>query len=847
VEKLINSEAVYAVLELYSIKVPHAKSILFAETYLKIILLLACLRLKPSKNQKYLLKQKFPPDVITKTNIITDDILDHLENPTKNGQWLRRGMVVGNVQSGKTANYTGVVCKAADSGYKVIIILAGLLNSLRNQTQSRIDLGFIGKCSHLKKIIGVGNICNKRHPAFFTTSVSDFRKNTATSLGIEIGQLNETAVFVVKKNKNSLENLVDWLKHNNQHGLKDMPMLLIDDEADHASINTNSEDNNATAINSKIRELLKLFGRASYVGYTATPFANIFIDPDSTDEMLGDDLFPRDFILNLDAPSNYFGPDYIFSGISSAEKNIKIIDDNEDFIPVRHKKDDEVIEIPSSLKEAIACFVLVKTIRLLRGHVNKHHSMMINVSRFTRIQTIIKQHVFEFISQMRDSIICNYALSSQEAMQNSDINFLFKTWVEEYSNCGFVWNKIQSALKEAIATVEVIEVNSSSTAKPLDYDKVNYPDGRSIIAVGGLALSRGLTLEGLSVSYFLRNSKMYDTLMQMGRWFGYRDGYKDLCRIFLREEATSWYTHIAGVLAELRDEFKKMKIAGMTPSEFGLCVRSHPASLIVTARNKMRSSTTILRQVSLEGRLIETSILSDKEKALEANRELLRTTIESLKSNSDYYNETNTSGYTWKRVPFNIITEFVSNFANHHMSQLTSSLPVNDYIKHLANSGCDNWDVCLISPKKSLNSTSFGKIQVHHQKRTSRISDGAIWVNKGKRRVGYAIQEAAGLDKNIVDQTVMKFKNETEEKKTVSGSLYRQLRKDNPLLLLHIIDCYEKNGDDEELVQKGVAAYSISFPGSAGSHRPQKLVEYEVNTVWWKNEFEQEEEEIDYE
>ena len=240
--------------------------------------------------ERYKRSLNYAPNVIQSLDNITDQILDHLENPLKSGSWQRKGMVVGHVQSGKTANYIGLACKAADSGYKVIIILAGMLNTLRNQTQLRLDNGFLGINTQSKKATGVGLIDNKRRPAYFTTNIEDFKKNIANQVGVGLATLNEPALLVIKKNKSTLENLNDWLVHNNPHNLQEYPMLLIDDEADLASINTKKESEEATAINQGIRQLIRLFSRSSYVGYTATPFANVFIDPETDDDMLGDDL-----------------------------------------------------------------------------------------------------------------------------------------------------------------------------------------------------------------------------------------------------------------------------------------------------------------------------------------------------------------------------------------------------------------------------------------------------------------------------------------------------------------------------------------------------------------------------
>ena len=273
--------------------------------------------------RKMLGQKNFSAQVLAAFDSVTDTITGHLENPNKKGMWKRRGMVVGHVQSGKTANYTGLICKAADAGYKVIIVIAGIHNNLRNQTQIRIDEGFIGFDStkiltaapQQEKIVGVGKFDSSRRPNTFTNSYKDFNKATATSIGIPLVNLVEPAIFVIKKNVNTLKNILDWLKEHNakrESSSIDSPMLLIDDEADNASINIRKGIEEVSRINGQIRQLLAVFDKSCYVGYTATPFANIFIDPDTDDEMFGEDLFPRDFIVSLDPPDNYFGPKRVF-------------------------------------------------------------------------------------------------------------------------------------------------------------------------------------------------------------------------------------------------------------------------------------------------------------------------------------------------------------------------------------------------------------------------------------------------------------------------------------------------------------------------------------------------------
>lgn len=790
-----------------------------------------------TRYRKYLLTTKcFPPHVVRTLDDITDKIVDNLEDPEKEGAWARRGMVVGHVQSGKTANYTGLVCKAADAGYKVIIILAGLLNSLRNQTQERIDSDFMGWCTRNSEHIGVAKFSEKRRPVCFTTSLEDFKRNAANAIAMQLDALKEPVVLVLKKNKSTLENLHKWLLGHNRHNLRDFPMLLVDDEADHASINTNKDEKDPTAINLAIRNLLSIFERSSFVGYTATPFANIFIDPENEDEMENGaaykDLFPRDFILSLDPPDNYVGPQRLFTSDADLDC-VRDITDNEDLLPVKHKIDFDPLALPESLKEAINCFIIARAIRLLRGQTEKHHSMMINVSRFTGIQERMKGLVLERVKDLRSGVNNFSGLSSQDALRDSAMASLHHTWNKEYREAGCTWAKVQPLLKEAIGPVEVLSVNSSSK-DTLDYSRKNYPKGRTLIALGGLGLSRGLTLEGLLVSYFLRNSIMYDTLMQMGRWFGYRDGHADLCRIYMSPDASSWYAHIAEATEELRSDFTAMEKARMTPLQFGLRVRSHPTSLIVTARNKMRAGRKVPHRVSLEGRLIETLALSADETVIQDNISLVERTLDELAEKAASAYRSDSLGYVWENAPVEIAKHFVENFINHPQSFYTHyHQPLVEHLSWLEEQEIRHCDVLLKTLKRKKGDDPeikigglHGRLQTRNQE-TAQIDDGFISFKK-KARIGEARDEEVGIDPDVLK--AMKLEAES---KTLNPRTYRAVEGKRPLLIIHLLQIPHL----ESLKGKPVAAYGLSFPGNATSRRPRKLVEYVVNIPYWNQTY----------
>jgi len=796
---------------------------------------------------KKLLQQKgFGLRVIPKLDQITDKILGLLENPLKSGVWERKGMVVGHVQSGKTANYTGLLCKAADAGYRLIIVIAGTQNNLRSQTQARIDEGFVGKDSsrllrtdtNINRYIGVGRYDHKQIPITLTNTTSDFNKKTAETLGLGLDNVNVPIILVIKKNYQTLENLIAWLKEHNaitDTGIEHHPMLMIDDEADNASINTSANPDESTRINGLIRKTLNLFHKRCYVGYTATPFANIFIDPDSEEEMLGGDLFPRDFIVSLDAPDNYVGPEKVF-GENSDQDIIRYIDDYEDLLPIRHKIDHVITDLPLSLCQALFTFILVIAVRLLRGQIKKHNSMLINISRFTNIQSQIRNVLHEYLQKLIQQIRFNYAKPVNDALKNPLMRKLCDHWKKEFGEKDFNWDEIQSVLLDATAPVKIIEINSKSS-DILDYK--NYKkDGLNVIAVGGFSLSRGLTLEGLSVSYFLRNSMMYDTLMQMGRWFGYRPGYEDLCRVFMPSLAAGWYAHISEATEELKVELREMELANLTPKDFGLKVRSHPDSLIVTARNKMRTGEKVTRLIDLSQKLIETDKLFKSQPNIKQNQNLLSKFIGKLREIQSP-ELTKAKNYLWKNVPAELVTEFLSGYRNHPASIRTSTTPVVEYINKRKGDELEKWNVVIInkdgvkdSDKEQLHGITVGCQNRSAGVRSEQLPDCIIIGEKA--RVGSTKDESEGLSLKETEKAEQLFRNAPGQKpKAITGLYYRKVRS-RPLLIIHHLNIFYGTKSGQKPGPKGVVAYGISFPESMVKDSP---VQYVVTTTWWQTEY----------
>ena len=780
---------------------------------------------------------------------VTDRILGLLENPEKSGEWDRRGMVMGHVQSGKTANYIGVVTKAADAGYRVIIIIAGLQNKLRDQTQRRMDEGFIGFSSTAgprrqplrQTVVGVGRFDSRHRPNAFTTSHRDFNKGIAESLNVPLQNLSQPAVFVIKKNTSTLRNLIDWLKtHNAQLGTATVrePMLLIDDEADNASINIKHRMDEISRINGQIRELLDLFERSNYVGYTATPFANIFIDPDSEDQMAGHDLFPRDFIVSLDPPTNYFGAARVFR--DAADSVLREVDDHEDLLPTSHAIDHVITGLPESLEEAIRTFVLARAIRLARGQIRSHNSMLVNVSRFVAVQQQVRNEIQAFVEQISSSARINGARPVEEALADPELAELHLVFREHYDGvCDESWSQVQALLHESVSAVGVVEINSRS-AGSLDYSE-HETSGLNVIAVGGLSLSRGLTLEGLTVSYFLRRSMMYDTLFQMGRWFGYRDGYDDLCRVWMPEEAQGWYDHIAESIDELRDELARMQSTNATPRDFGLKVRSHPDTLLVTARNKMGSGQTHTVLIGLANRFVETAILHRDEAILDANRRAAVRLAYDLRGagRAAEKGEFLNGGRLVREVPVEVVDTFLGAFRNHPGSPATESEPVRRYIALRAEGELRNWDVLFAGirrpTEKSLINHRLGFPLVCQRRAAGKRSDRSVLMITNKQRVSSRGITRVGLS----DAQIQDAEDDYDAGRSsppggttnYPDRIYTRIRT-RPLLVVHLLAIGEEGDDLSET--NPVVAWSISFPETTHAER---TVEYVVNTTWYQEHY----------
>ena len=832
------------------------------------------------------------PAAINNIDEVSKDVLMSIEDPTRSGPWDRRGMVMGNVQSGKTGTYAGLICKAADAGYKIIVVLAGLHNNLRSQTQIRLDEGFLGYKANQSaeggfEATGVHKYGGAPRADSVTTrnERGDFSRTKARDFAIQPG--GNPLLFVVKKNATILKNLYTWIEglapdEDPKTGRKfhrDVPILVIDDEADQASIDTKQvsvdengkrdDKHNPTIINGLIRKILFAFDKSAYVGFTATPFANIFIHEENETKSLGHDLFPRSFIVNLPAPSNYIGASKVFGidedvelGIEAVEALpiVRIIDDyaNSDepdetngWMPPKLLRKTEHIplygdvpEVPPSLRTAIMSFVLSTLVRDKRESKPQFNSMLVHVARFTKIQKEVKKQVEVELKKLI------HRLTYSDGGRTPTILDEFESlWAKDFkptsSACGPEykipnWEYVKSNLNRIANSIVVKEINGSA-ADALDYE-LHAKTGLNIIAVGGDKLSRGLTLEGLSVSYFLRTSRMYDTLMQMGRWFGYKEKYIDVCRLYTNAELKDWFSHIAVASEELRKEFTYMNDVGGTPKDYGLKVRSHP-EMLVTSQLKMRSGTEM--KLSYSGEISETVIFFTDPKVNGKNLKAVNDLLNSMGiTNYEKYGKS----YKWSNIKGQTIVDFLSLYTSHPDARRVDCKLLTQYIKaQLDQDELTKWTVLLtsiqIKPTENMNndvSRFFnGNLEVGaiFRKKLSQETDKTNKRFTMKRLVDPG-HEYADLTENereaALELTIQYWdrsqrKNKSENRPTApGGTAVRRCRpKQRGLLILYPLLNFNSTAAESA---EPIMGFAVSFPRSDTA----KEISYTVNNVFDK-------------
>ena len=820
---------------------------------------------------------RLPGDVVRGMDRFTDEILDLIGDPARQGSWDRRGMVVGQVQSGKTSNYTGLICKAADAGYRFIVVLAGLHNSLRSQTQGRLDEGFLGLDSrtteafaNTNRAIGVGAGGRNHPPAMTLTSSEergDFSRAVASRVAMRVG--SDPVILVVKKNKTILTNLIDWVTSSNgqrdpetgRRVVRRFPLLVIDDEADNASVNTKEiefeldtdsnevlSETNPSEINRLIRLLLYSFDRSSLVSYTATPFANIFIDEEQRSPQWGEDLFPRSFILRMPPPSNYLGPAEVF-GVAGDQADgderpglpvVRTVLDSEDWLRTGHRKTEIPGEPPASLKEALRAFVLVCAARAARGQTSVHNSMLVHVTRFVDVQALVYEQVVEEIEGITDALQYGgpgHAIRRElRELWEQDFVATSRRMPEALRGEPLTWPAVDAALGASAARVRVIQINGTA-GDSLTY--ADHPDGVSVVAIGGDKLSRGLTLEGLSVSYYLRASKMYDTLMQMGRWFGYRGGYNDLVRLYTTGDLQLWYRDITVANDELNNKFDEMAAVRSNPRQFALFVRRSPAGLLVTARAKMRSGVSL--DISFSGDIVET-ITFRRERELQGRNtdEVEGFLARQSQAGRDAARD-RTGNRIWRDVPGSAVADLLEALHTSETATKANGRLLATYVRdRLSASELAEWTVALVSNSQAAQDKQIefaGEQDVGMTLRNplESVRDPDVYAI---RRLVSPSDERLDLDETETEraQTLTRIAFErglTRASKAPGQPIGPYVRRARPvgrgLLILYPLDPSPANLDTD----RPLIGFAISFPESPGA----PTISYVVPRRYWEREF----------
>lgn len=692
------------------------------------------------RQQSFLRNQLHRADFeIDSVDLSSDRVLAHLEDPQNPNRFNVRGLVAGNVQSGKTANFSALIAKAVDAGYKIVIVLSGLHNTLRRQTQLRLqrDLGH-------DDTPGVGAPEASKVWVWMTGDKlnEDFNPGGRNAVA-GVLQGNNQVILVVKKNKSRLDRLINWMDGKVP---ANVPVLVIDDEGDQASINTggnrsgyeagedtgdiadktdltpddvdgelNEDELDPSAINVRIRMLLRLFARVSYVAYTATPFANVLIDPDAIDRQGGDDLFPRDFMISLPKPpgTKYVGTERLFGRDQLAGDGddvegldvIEIVPFYEIPMLIPPRRSGEEPTLPPSLTRALRDYLLASAAWLHRSGRDEPCTMLVHTDMRKALQDAIADQIDEELASLRQQ----WKYDTSGALRDE----LAARWETEFRPKSVAVNlswdtpfsDIEPQLSQLINEGVAVRRLNSNHLDSADFEE--EPTLKAVL-VGGNKLSRGVTIEGLLVSYYVRLAPYYDTLLQMGRWFGYRGDYVDLTRLYSTELLISWFHDLATAEEDLRRQIELYDKKKATPLQFAPKIRSHPA-MLVTAENKMQAAAEITQ--SYDGEMVQTlrfpfgdPSLPDR---LQENLDFTRGLLRGLGSPTT--NELGLVG--WADVSTDVVQDFLDGF--WVMTQTSIHPPtVRDYIHEQSRLGeLTRWRILvhgLAHPSAALGSEDLG-------------------------------------------------------------------------------------------------------------------------------------------
>ena len=666
-------------------------------------------------------------------------VLGLLSSPAAD-KFASRGLVLGYVQSGKTTNFIATIAQAADEGYRLIIVLSGVTNNLRRQTQERLERSLTGE--------------NANNWNWLTSADEDF--NASMNGNALLGDPSKRLIAVVKKNNSRLKKLKSWIEQAPLAVRQGLPVLIIDDEADQATVNSHKLLRRQTAINKTLTSMLKneFLPKNAYLGYTATPFANILSD--AKDET---QLFPRDFIYPLKRADKYFGAEQLFGREPIDEEDQEVITERNIIVPIDSAEraamgnlidpNSNIIrtEIPDSLKDAINWFVVATAARRVRSGKNKFSTMLIHTSGRIPSHNDMKKLVVDYLTFLRDlpHEQATQLLKSAWESRSSD------GWIQETDAPVLAWQNISTEVSNVLGTCKAIVDNSKSDDR-LFYDFQNESAAEPYLVIGGNTLARGLTLEGLICSYFMRTSSAYDSLLQMGRWFGYRVGYEDLQRIWMQDDLISNFRDMALVEEEIRQQIEQLAAEGLDPSQVPIRIRDHKL-LTITAVNKMNYARRL--QIGYSETRVETIALDSTKEILLSNQAATRDFIKAIDAENIDVKTKNADGWPiFKDVPWHLVKSYFENYKWADSATRADGKMINSYIDaHQGTGSLEKWNVFVFKTDKAnvptlnlgtgITATAVTRsaLEIHDEKSTVNIhhlvssSDGSADVGLSRKVV----------------------------------------------------------------------------------------------------------------
>ena len=643
-------------------------------------------------------------------------ILKHLRQNTKDRMAVK-GLVVGHVQSGKTANMAGLISMAADYRWNLFVVLTGTLENLRVQTGERL-VGDLFRHN--------GNVTWKsiEHP-----SKSSPYGNRAQDMQFGGGR-GDRHLIVCLKNPARLRHLIAWIKEH-QVAMSQMRLVVIDDEADQAGINSNDVSKaERTAINKLILQLVNLpLQSVNYVAFTATPAANFL------NEGPGDTLYPKDFIAALPQANEHFGPVQIFGYTENDKEPLGIVREitDQDLEQVGVLHSGEGLTLPNALKESLIWYLCCVAVMRLSGAA-KPVSMLIHTSARQAHHEYMSDAVQAALKKWSEYDDGHLIAAFKPVWNRVSADLDVAQFCDRFPDYGRIseiaelpeFDSFFAEIRTLLNVVTAIQLDADSERKyhrgihvcvdncanngVTDENEVRrlfYPSAEhgldfctAFIVIGGGTLSRGLTIENLVSTFFLRGSAQADSLMQMGRWFGYRKGYELLPRVWMSDDTREKYEFMTVAEEELRDDLQRFMHGGAKPEDFGPRVRVHArlAWIRPTGANKMQRA--IKAAFDFSGINRQTTVFHDGDDAatvLNANLKLTHGFLSSAGTDLEPSELKGGNSLVWRNVGVARVAEYLGHLTFHPGNQFFSDMKafLRWLDEHAENAGYTNWNVVV--------------------------------------------------------------------------------------------------------------------------------------------------------